>query len=180
MRIRGFEPPPNCSDTDLNRARLPVPPYPHDYSIIHNGEINSRCFLKIISYCFHRPGQDISRVLYLTIIYLDIPLPACSSDLPSGRQRAAARQKPYAHFGLAPDGVYTRGMLPCSSVSSYLTISPLPRHDPFRRCVSVALSLWLPTPDVIRHPRPVEPGLSSHTPKACATVCLTQSSVLKY
>ena len=35
VRIRGFEPPPNCSDTDLNRARLPVPPYPHDYSIIH-------------------------------------------------------------------------------------------------------------------------------------------------
>ena len=36
--------------------------------------------LKII----HRPGQDVSRVLYLTIIYLDIPLPACSSDLPPG------------------------------------------------------------------------------------------------
>ena len=48
---------------------------------------------------------------------------------------------------------------------------------PVRRCVSVALSLWLPTPDVIRHPRPMEPGLSSHAPKACAIVCLTQSNI---
>ena len=29
-------------------------------------------------------------------------------------------------FGLAPDGVYTRHMLPYIPVSSYLTISPLP------------------------------------------------------
>jgi hypothetical protein len=28
MRMRGLEPPPDCSDTDLNRARLPVPPHP--------------------------------------------------------------------------------------------------------------------------------------------------------
>ena len=30
-------------------------------------------------------GQDISRVLYLTIIYLVLPLPTGSSDLPLGR-----------------------------------------------------------------------------------------------
>ena len=48
-------------------------------------------------------------------------------------------------------------------VSSYLTISTLPRHYPFRRNVSVALSLQLPAADVIRHPCPAEPGLSSRT-----------------
>jgi hypothetical protein len=28
VRMRGLEPPPDCSDTDLNRARLPIPPHP--------------------------------------------------------------------------------------------------------------------------------------------------------
>ncbi len=35
-------------------------------------------------------GQPISRVLYLAIIYLDALSPTRSSDLPSGRRRAAA------------------------------------------------------------------------------------------
>ena len=42
VRIRGFEPPWSCPHTDLNRARLPIPPYPQvfcfpwrDYFIIH-------------------------------------------------------------------------------------------------------------------------------------------------
>ena len=26
--MRGLEPPPGCPDTDLNRARLPIPPHP--------------------------------------------------------------------------------------------------------------------------------------------------------
>ena len=34
-------------------------------------------------------GQHISRVLYLTIIYLDLMLPPGSSDLPTGQRRAA-------------------------------------------------------------------------------------------
>ena len=104
-------------------------------------------------------GQDISRVLYQTIIYLDLPLPASSSHLPPGQRRAAAF---CALFDVAPNGVYTRSMLPYLPVSSYLTISTLPRHYPFRRNVSVALSLQLPTPDVIWHPCPMEPGLSSY------------------
>ena len=29
MRIKGFEPPWSNPHTDLNRARLPIPPYPH-------------------------------------------------------------------------------------------------------------------------------------------------------
>ncbi len=28
MRMRGLEPPPSYLDTDLNRARLPIPPHP--------------------------------------------------------------------------------------------------------------------------------------------------------
>jgi hypothetical protein len=28
MRMRGLEPPPSFLDTDLNRARLPIPPHP--------------------------------------------------------------------------------------------------------------------------------------------------------
>ena len=35
-------------------------------------------------------GQPVSRVLYLTIIYLDVLSTVRSSDLPLGRQRAAA------------------------------------------------------------------------------------------
>ncbi len=31
MRMRGLEPPPSYLDTDLNRARLPIPPHPHEW-----------------------------------------------------------------------------------------------------------------------------------------------------
>ena len=78
--------------------------------------------------------------------------------LTDGRVRAAPQN---ALFSLAPDGVYTAAVSPRAPVSSYLTISTLPRHYPFRRYVSVALSLQLPAADVIRHPCPAEPGLSS-------------------
>ena len=141
-----------------------------DFFIIQYSAENASVFL-IIFNIFLNIGQDVSRVLYLAIIYLDLLLPASSSHLPSGQRRAAAF---YAHFGVAPDGVYTRNMLPYLPVSSYLTISTLPRHYPFRRNVSVALSLQLPAPDVIRHPRPVEPGLSSCIPKMHAIACLAQ------
>ena len=43
------------------------------------------------------------------------------------------------------------------AVRSYRTVSPLPRGGLF----SVALSLGLPPPEVIRHRVSVEPGLSS-------------------
>jgi hypothetical protein len=36
MRMRGLEPPPGFPDTDLNRARLPIPPHPRgDAKISH-------------------------------------------------------------------------------------------------------------------------------------------------
>ena len=61
--------------------------------------------------------------------------------------------------GLAPGGVYHARSVASSAVRSYRTFSPLP-------CIagglfSVALSLGSPPLDVIQHPDPVKPGLSS-------------------
>ena len=69
--------------------------------------------------------------------------------------------------GLAPGGVYHARSVASSAVRSYRTFSPLP-------CIagglfSVALSLELPPPDVIRHPDPVEPGLSSPCAKSTSS-----------
>ncbi len=58
-------------------------------------------------------SNTISRVLYQTIIYLDLLLPAGSSSLP-GTQRATV----LSLSGLAPDGVYTA--LPCYQGSGKL------------------------------------------------------------
>ena len=115
-------------------------------------------FFQIIYIIFkiiYGPGQDISRVLYLTIIYLDIPLPACSSDLPSGRQRATARPKPYALSGLAPDGVYTDAscyqyagrLLPCLFTLTSFRGGCFLLHFPYsylRRTLSGILALRSP------------------------------------
>ena len=40
VRVAGLEPVPNCSDKNLNLARLPVPPYPHI-----NAPLSERSFL---------------------------------------------------------------------------------------------------------------------------------------
>jgi hypothetical protein len=32
VRMRGLEPPPGLPDTDLNRARLPIPPHPREWA----------------------------------------------------------------------------------------------------------------------------------------------------
>ena len=102
-------------------------------------------------------GQTVSRVLYLTIIHLASPLLTMSCGSPSGGcgQHHQCPSQPCSGWGLHGSCVST------APVSSYLTISTLPRHYPFRRNVSVALSLQLPAADVIRHPCPAEPGLSS-------------------
>ena len=110
-------------------------------------------------------GQTVSRVLYLTIIFLDLRSPAGSSDLPSGKGRAAPFQALCSRSCLPAWSCSGWGLhgscVSTAPVSSYLTISTLPRPYPFRRNVSVALSLQLPAADVIRHPCPAEPGLSS-------------------
>src|SRR5690348_8425449 len=68
-------------------------------------------------------------------------------------------------FGLAPGGVYPAASVAGNAVRSYRTFSPLPRFAPFGASpggsFSVALSLGLPPPDVIRHRMSMEPGLSS-------------------
>src|ERR1700726_3942757 len=67
-------------------------------------------------------------------------------------------------FGLAPGVVCHAGSVAGPAVRSYRTFSPLP-PPPFRGgeggSFSVALSLGLPPPDVIRHRMSMEPGLSS-------------------
>ena len=50
---------------------------------------------------FEIMSSTISRVLYLTIIYLDLLLPTGSSNLPGTRRAAVS-----SLFGLASDGVY--------------------------------------------------------------------------
>src|ERR1043166_9782197 len=56
-------------------------------------------------------------------------------------------------FGLAPGGVCRAVSVAGNAVRSYRTVSPLPRQYTTHRggLLSVALSLGLPPPDVIRH-----------------------------
>ena len=126
-------------------------------------------------------SKSISRVLYLTIIYLGALSPMRSSDLPSGKRRAAAFQALVPKNNCLPTwscsgwGLHGQHvtMLP---VSSYLTISTLPVPYGHRRCVSVALSLKSPSPDVIWHPCPMELGLSSLILRIPAIVWLTHKN----
>ena len=69
-------------------------------------------------------------------------------------------------FGLAPGGVCRAADVAAGAVRSYRTVSPLPRPNATRRggLFSVALSLGLPPPEVIRHRLSMEPGLSSPAP----------------
>ena len=53
-------------------------------------------------------SKTVSRVLYLTIIYLDVLLPARSSHPGSGRANLEC-----SHTGVAPDRVYSITMFPC-------------------------------------------------------------------
>src|SRR5579872_5379922 len=67
-------------------------------------------------------------------------------------------------FGLAPGGVCHAGSVAGAAVRSYRTFSPLPvpsLQGGGGGSFSVALSLGLPPPDVIRHRMSMEPGLSS-------------------
>ena len=137
-------------------------------------------------------SKTVSRVLYLTVIYLDAPLPVRSSHLPE-----AAGPAMCFHHGVAPDRVYIDGQSPavgCALTAPFhpylvdagsrsrvpplaagrapFTASPLPRKTcvfpgapiwGMRRYLSVALFLKSPSAGVTRYPCPVEPGLSSWT-----------------
>src|SRR3546814_1086915 len=63
-------------------------------------------------------------------------------------------------FGLAPGGVYHAVPVAGAAVRFYRTLS-LSQGRSLCDLLSVALSLGLPPPDVIRHLHFVEPGLSS-------------------
>ena len=97
------------------------------------------------------PRRPVSRVLYpafvkgrAAVIYLGLPLPTGSSGQPGDGPDALVPL-----LGLAPDGVCLASDVAAEAVSSYLTISPLPRCG---RCVSVALSVGSPRPAVSGHP----------------------------
>ncbi len=99
----------------------------------------------------------------VTVIHLGPSLPTGSSDYPE-----AAGGAPRTHYGplplrLAPSGVYHAIPVTGDPVRSYRTLSPLPvgAEAWTGGLLSVALSLRSPSPVVIRHPRPVELGLSS-------------------
>lgn len=86
-------------------------------------------------------------------IYLGLPSPAGSSDLP-GSRRAALRSL----FGLASNGVYMAPPVTRRAVVSYTTFPPLP-HD-----AAVYFCCTFPGVTSARRylaSRPVKPGLSS-------------------
>ena len=110
-------------------------------------------------------------------IHLGRPLPDASRDRPGRRLENMPCRRANADmpslFGLAPGGVCHAAPVTRRAVRSYRTLSPLPifaeasSGKPFVALaekggfLSVALSLGLPPPDVIRHRVSVEPGLSS-------------------
>ncbi len=64
-------------------------------------------------------------------------------------------------FGLASGGVFHAVSVTGNAVRSYRTFSPFPASEKAGSFFSVALSFESPQPDVIRHPFPLKPGLSS-------------------
>jgi hypothetical protein len=110
-----------------------------------------------------KPGSVWRTVSRAMAIPLGRPLPTASSNQPGQRSgdgsKDSSAEKLLASplFGLAPGGACHAAHVAMRVVRSYRTVSPLPRGGFF----SVALSLGLPPPDVIRHRVSVEPGLSS-------------------
>ena len=92
--------------------------------------------------------KPVSRVLFRRLvtlppamaIHLGPGLLRGSSDTTRGTRAGRSRPKPVPIYDLAPGGVYRQPMSPWESVSSYLTLSPLPpRH---LSCGEAVYSLW--------------------------------------
>ena len=94
------------------------------------GTADFRC-----SFCIYA-SKTISRVLYLTVIYLDVPLPVRSSHPGSGRASLGTRS-PCSHTGVAPDRVYSDGLFP--AIECALTAL----FHPYRQGYALAVSRFL-------------------------------------
>ena len=94
------------------------------------GTADFRC-----SFCIYA-SKTISRVLYLTVIYLDVPLPIRSSHPGSGRASLRARSS-RSHTGVAPDRVYSNGLFP--AIECALTAL----FHPYRQGYALAVSRFL-------------------------------------
>ncbi len=94
---------------------------------------------------FVRPNMTV------TVIYLGLPLPAASSELPESRYGKPHRAGPATGFlfVLASDGACNAVCVTTNAVVSYTAFSPLPINGGI---LSVALSRGSPRADVIRHP----------------------------
>ena len=96
------------------------------------------------------------------IIYLGLPLPEGSSDLPestTGRRMAFFSVLLRMEFTCARPVTRT-------AVVSYTTFPPLPQQ--VRRFISVALVWESPPPDVIRHPALRSPDFPRLNPFVCS------------
>jgi len=92
----------------------------------------------------------------MMVIPLDASLLAHSSSLPgSGAGHAGC----FPIWPCCGWGLPCLRPLPDEAVRSYRTLSPLP--DSIRRSALCGTFPGSPPPDVIRHPYPVQPGLSS-------------------
>jgi len=88
----------------------------------------------------------VSRVLSRVIICLGRTLPSGSSGLPEAQRAAAMLPLVLLRMGFT----WTRAVAG-TAVVSCTAFPPLQQHK-LLRFISVALSLKLPSPDVIRHP----------------------------
>ena len=106
-------------------------------------------------------SKTVSRVLYLTAIYLGALLPACSSHPGSGRAGlSGANPDAPIPVLLRIEFTATDSSQPSGALLPHLsTLTGTARL--WRRYISVALFLKSPSAGVTRYPCPVEPGLSS-------------------
>ena len=84
-------------------------------------------------------SKTVSRVLYSTVIYLDVLLPARSSHLWEAAGPACC-----FHHGVAPDRVYSDGRFRAVGCALTAPFHPYRTGRPTRRYISVALFLKSP------------------------------------
>ena len=102
-------------------------------------------------------SKTVSRVLYQTVIYLDVPSPVRSSHPGSGRASLGGRT-PCSHTGVAPDRVYSIGHSRADGCALTAPFHPYLRYlhtsgglfllhfssDRSGRALPVILALWSP------------------------------------